>query len=70
MGLFCCLCFMFGIFLSFPCSFVVTCSEKAGLLAFVCYFFVVSCHFPILYLTVSIPVICLLPYFESVPSRG
>ena len=54
--------------MSVPRSLVATCSERAGLLAFVCYFLVVSCHYPILYLIVSIPDIY-HPYFEPVPSR-
>ena len=65
--------FMFRVchaFLSVHCSLVVTCSEKAGLLALLCVmFFGGFVTFPdgvlgqVWYLLVSIPDLCLLTYF-------
>ena len=65
--------FMFRVchaFLSVQCSLVVTCSEKANLLALLCVmFYCVFVTFPygvlgqVWYLVVSIPGLCLLTYF-------
>ena len=70
--LFCYLCFMFACntVLFVPCSLVVTCWERADLLVLLYVLF--SCVFvtfpysilgQVWYLIVSIPDICLLPYF-------
>ena len=59
-------------FLSVLCSFVVTCWERAGLLALLCVMF--SCVFvtfpcgvlgQVWYLIVSISDLCLLSYFQA-----
>ena len=68
--------FMFSVchgVLSVYCSLVVTCWERAGLsaLLYVMFFFCVFVTFPcgvlgkVWYFIVSIPDICLLPYFPS-----
>ena len=58
-----------------PCSLVVTCWERIDLLALLCEMF--SCVFvtfsygvwgQVWYLIVSIPDICLLPYFDNIAS--
>ena len=58
--------------LSVPCSLVVTCWERADLLALLCVMF--SCDFvtfpygvldQVWYVIVSIPGLCLLPYFYT-----
>ena len=65
-----CLCFAV---LSVPCSLVITCRELADPLAILCVVFsCVSVTFPydvpveVWYLIVSIPDLCLLPYFEEI----
>ena len=59
-------------FLSVHCSLVVTCWERAGLLALLCVmFYCVFVTFPcgvlgqVWYLIVSIPDLCLLTYFAD-----
>ena len=69
----CYLCFVFvcHTVLSVSCSLVVTCCERAGLLAFL-YVFLCFVTFPygvlcqMWCLIVSIPGICLLPYFYCI----
>ena len=71
--------FMFRVchaVLSVQCSLVVTCGEKANLLAimyvmFYCVFVTFPCGVPgqVWYLIVSIPDICLLPYFYNKTCR-
>ena len=71
-ALFCYLCFVSAmLFLSVPCTLVVTCWERSDLLALLCPMF--SCvfvNFPygvlcqVWYLIVSIPPRCLLLYFN------
>ena len=70
------LCFFFCIVLAMPlCTsvymyIVVTCWERADLLALVCGVLLLVCHFPIgilgqvWYLAVSIPDLCTLIYFN------
>ena len=62
--------FLFHIVLSVSCSLVVTCSKRADLLALLCLTFCCDCvTFPygvlgrVWNLIVSIPELCLLPYF-------
>ena len=57
--------------LSVPCSFVITCWKRADLLAlgwdvYLC-FVTFQCGIPgqVWYLIVSVPDICLLPYFNA-----
>ena len=64
-----CLCYTF---VSVPCSFVITCWERADLLAllcvmFLCVFVTFSYGVPgqVWYLIVSNPDLCLLPYFKT-----
>ena len=61
---------LFHIVLSVSCSLVVTCSKRADLLALLCLTFCCDCvTFPygvlgrVWNLIVSIPELCLLPYF-------
>ena len=72
MDIFCYLCFMFvcHTVLSVPCGLAATCSKMADLLALL--YVIFSCVFvtfpygvlgQVWYLIVSIPDICLLPYF-------
>ena len=64
-------CLVFALFLcaSVSMCFVVTCWERADLLALVCGVYLWVCHFPICilgqvwYLIVSIPDLCTLTYF-------
>ena len=70
--------FVLVLVLSVPCSIVVSCWERANLLALLCVMF--SCVFvnypydvlgQVWYMIVSIPVLCLLPsfyYLNTVPS--
>ena len=57
--------------LSAPCSLVVTCWERADLLALLCVMFSCFLTFPygvlghVWYLTLSIPDHCLLPYYDQ-----
>ena len=69
-----CLCYTV---LSVPCSLVITCWERADLLAHLCVMF--SCVFvtfqycvpgQVYYLDVSIPDLCILPYFAIIPNPG
>ena len=69
---FCYLCFVrvCHVVMSVHCSLVVTCLERVGLLAllfvmFSCVFVTFPCgvHGQVWYLIVSIPDLCLLPYF-------
>ena len=65
--------FMFYVrlaILSVHCSLVITCWERPNLLALLCVVFLVFCHFPMwctgsgVYLIVSIPDLCFVPYFQ------
>ena len=64
-----CLVFAMSLCLSVYMCFVVTCWERADLLALVCGLLLCVCHFPIgilgqiWYLIVSIPDLCTLTYF-------
>ena len=70
------LCFFYLVFAMSLCAsvymcLVVTCWERADLLALVCGVYMLVCHFPIgilgqvWYLTVSIPDLCTLTYFDN-----
>ena len=65
-----CLVFAMALYASVYMCFVVTCLERADLLALVCGVQLRICHFPIgilgqvWYLIVSIPDLCTLTYFE------
>ena len=65
-----CFCVCYAV-LSVPCGLVVTCWERADLLALLCVMFscVLFFIFPgvlgqVWYLIVSVPDRCLLPYFQ------
>ena len=74
MDSFCYLCFRFvcHTVFTFPCSLVVTCWERADLLALLCVMFpcvFVTFPYGVLgrwYLNASIPDICILPYFKRI----
>ena len=66
-----CLVFAMPLYASYYMCLVVTCWERADLLALVCGVYLRVCHFligilgQVWYLIVSIPDLCILTYFED-----
>ena len=71
-----CLVFAMSLCASVYMCFVVTCWERADVLALVCGVYLCVCHFPIgilgqvWYLIVSIPDLCTLTYFKRFTKLG